>query len=798
MSATPQMPCCGGHVTPVTTHLLSSGLSNSASEKPLSDSSTTSFPHISGSVAEFWEWMEDAVNCEWAMTIFPVERGYSDRNIFVTKLPLSFDDRDLQTMFSTLGEVVSAKVMLNVSTGASKGTGFVQYACAKDALRARTFLRLRPTVTEPAMPEVGTQWALNKHDGGVYGDRSRMARKLFLRNIPVSVTNEEMRSLVTKFGEVAEVTLHADTYDAAATAAAAAPRGKDSGEEEEVADAGATAAAGDASTATPPPQRSLRICFITFQLPGVAAKACAALHNTKPFRACGDIPVMAKIAEDNNARQARHQQGSMHRPELRTASPNVAGHPRALMGRNGQKRQGGGNVSPMHNHAAAAAPWCGANGNFTNGLPCGSLNSNNMCGLSGASDMTGYSGSATTPLMMMQPGYAPDFSYHTFAAPTSQPYVNNVSNGWCAPRSMSGGSCPSSSCATAPIPGVAGGFARLAFQPQNPYAAAAAAATGGAVSAQDSAAPATSGTPRALSETASPTMKLPMMLCVERSRKGSGSCAAGTDSRRPSRRTLSASMSSGKARIPATITSAPTSPRGASREVSTHSLSYSRNAGAARTMPSSVFGNSTSASGVYSAEVLTSPSFPTLLQSQPSTRPVTAATAVVAAAAAAVAPVSPRGAAHLHHASSQSSDTTSSCSREALSGHRAHHIDVSATRAQRIAVKAQHRCSYPTAFTRESPHSSPLTAAQMVLLPSSGCTTASTSGMYASSPLSLTRPAWESAAAAAQEETVISPHAMKLSASCGTSATTPTRYRNNPYGMSIVLEKAHSTSFAEA
>ena len=47
-------------------------------------------------------------------------------NIFISRLPNDFRDDDLFNLFNDLGEIESAKVILDYKTGNSKGYGFVK------------------------------------------------------------------------------------------------------------------------------------------------------------------------------------------------------------------------------------------------------------------------------------------------------------------------------------------------------------------------------------------------------------------------------------------------------------------------------------------------------------------------------------------------------------------------------------------------------------------------------------------------------------------------------------------------
>ncbi|KAG5473805.1 hypothetical protein LSCM1_04435 [Leishmania martiniquensis] len=296
---------------PVANGLLSTGLTNSScSEHPLSESSggVLAQPHISGNVADFQTFLDEPGNWEWAMNALSVEPGHSDRNIFVSKLPPTFKDEDLHEMFQNFGHVVSAKVMLNVKTGISKETGFVQFERYKDALLARAFFRLRAASlpTTPPMPEVVTQWAQNKHDGGLYGQRCHEARKLFIRNVPASITQVEMRVFAGQFGNVSDISVHSDTYDPLPTASGGRGRrlkltcaDRAEGKETE----GVTQSAETSEHET-------IICFVTYAETGAAMRACSEIHNTMPFDSCNGVPLMAKLAEDNSSRHARRHHGA--------------------------------------------------------------------------------------------------------------------------------------------------------------------------------------------------------------------------------------------------------------------------------------------------------------------------------------------------------------------------------------------------------------------------------------------------------------------------------------------------------
>jgi RNA recognition motif-containing protein len=60
------------------------------------------------------------------------------KKLFVGKLPFSATDRDLNEIFSQVGQVVSAKVIMDRETGRSKGFGFVEFSTDEEAANAIT------------------------------------------------------------------------------------------------------------------------------------------------------------------------------------------------------------------------------------------------------------------------------------------------------------------------------------------------------------------------------------------------------------------------------------------------------------------------------------------------------------------------------------------------------------------------------------------------------------------------------------------------------------------------------------
>lgn len=199
----------------------------------------------------------------------------SQTNLFVRKLASAVKEKDLKTMFERYGAIMSFALMRDIHTGESLGTAFVRYRTHEEARAAMTGLDGTELYGRP----ISIQWAKKEHDGTPCGDARRKIHKLFVRNIPLTVTARHLRQVFSQFGSINNVTLHSDT-------APAVPR-----------DAPADAQAG----------QMRNIAFILFQEDGAAERAVSALHNTCPFPSCDGIPLMVKLAEDNRDRLGRKQ-----------------------------------------------------------------------------------------------------------------------------------------------------------------------------------------------------------------------------------------------------------------------------------------------------------------------------------------------------------------------------------------------------------------------------------------------------------------------------------------------------------
>ncbi|KAF8293239.1 Double RNA binding domain protein 6A [Trypanosoma cruzi] len=195
----------------------------------------------------------------------PSDEMYSHANLFIRHLPRVVDENELRMFFSPYGQILSAAVMRNIHTGENLGTAFVRYATNEQARTALhgcngRFLHGRA---------ISVHWAKKRHDNTPIGDARKKIFKLFVRNIPLDVSADELARLFACFGPVGSVSLHKDT---------AVPRNK---------------------------WMERRIGFVAFLAEGAAEKAAEAVHNTRPFPGSGSIPLMVKLAEDVPARNRR-------------------------------------------------------------------------------------------------------------------------------------------------------------------------------------------------------------------------------------------------------------------------------------------------------------------------------------------------------------------------------------------------------------------------------------------------------------------------------------------------------------
>ncbi|KAH9598781.1 RNA recognition motif domain [Trypanosoma melophagium] len=199
-------------------------------------------------------------------TMPPNCEQYSHANLFVRHLSRLVNEDELRRIFAPYGEILSAAVMRNIHTGENLGTAFVRFATTEQARTALVECNGRSLFGRT----ISVHWAKKQHDDTPVGEARKKIFKLFVRNIPLDITVDDLTTLFQQYGPVKDVTLHKDT-------AAVADR-----------------------------RLERRIAFVAYLVEGAAERAAECVHNTRPFASSGSIPLMVKLAEDLPARSRRH------------------------------------------------------------------------------------------------------------------------------------------------------------------------------------------------------------------------------------------------------------------------------------------------------------------------------------------------------------------------------------------------------------------------------------------------------------------------------------------------------------
>jgi len=112
------------------------------------------------------------------------------KTLIVNYLPQSLSDVEFQTMFASVGQLTSSKIVREKATGYSYGFGFVEYASEMDAANAIQSLN-----------GVQLQNKVIKVAYSRQGDRIKGAN-LYVRGLPPACTAIELEQLFLPFGDV--------------------------------------------------------------------------------------------------------------------------------------------------------------------------------------------------------------------------------------------------------------------------------------------------------------------------------------------------------------------------------------------------------------------------------------------------------------------------------------------------------------------------------------------------------------------------------------------------------------------
>ncbi len=96
------------------------------------------------------------------------------KKLYVGRIPFKATEDDLINLFSTIGEVESAKIITDIRTGQSKGFGFIEMSSEEDAKKAiselngKTFME-REIIVNEARPQQPRERRDFGRDKGNYG-----------------------------------------------------------------------------------------------------------------------------------------------------------------------------------------------------------------------------------------------------------------------------------------------------------------------------------------------------------------------------------------------------------------------------------------------------------------------------------------------------------------------------------------------------------------------------------------------------------------------------------------------------
>ncbi|KAF5226601.1 putative RNA-binding protein [Trypanosoma cruzi] len=127
-------------------------------------------------------------------------------NLFVAKLPRNLNDSDLEQIFAEY-RPVSAKVMLDASTGRSKGFGFVLFRTEEEGKRAYDDLNRKST--RACRHNFNLIIYPSQHSGRAAVSPSNA---LYIRNIPITVPQAQVERFLSTFGTLAFCAMREDHY----------------------------------------------------------------------------------------------------------------------------------------------------------------------------------------------------------------------------------------------------------------------------------------------------------------------------------------------------------------------------------------------------------------------------------------------------------------------------------------------------------------------------------------------------------------------------------------------------------
>ncbi|KEG10551.1 RNA-binding protein [Trypanosoma grayi] len=129
-------------------------------------------------------------------------------SVYVANIPVSVDSGRLRRLFSSVGNVLHVKLLLDIATGMSRGVAFVMFENADVANKACELLNRG--VLDGNILQVRLSEKSSLHSCVDSHVRSSI---VYIRNVPCNVTLEAVQSFcASNFGPVVNVSLHPQSY----------------------------------------------------------------------------------------------------------------------------------------------------------------------------------------------------------------------------------------------------------------------------------------------------------------------------------------------------------------------------------------------------------------------------------------------------------------------------------------------------------------------------------------------------------------------------------------------------------
>lgn len=188
-------------------------------------------------------------------------------NVFIASLPNFYDDKMLFELFQPYGTIVSAKVSRDLNTGHSRSFGFVRFESPEAASRAIGGLN------DVKLKGVGTKLhvTLSHHNENGAAECDR----LYIRNLPLTATSENLREIFRPFGTVLEANIQANGQSGASRAPA-----------------------------------NLAVGFVRMASVEEAKLALAGVHGTYPFSGAPTSPILVRYMETPDMKVQRKNKNS--------------------------------------------------------------------------------------------------------------------------------------------------------------------------------------------------------------------------------------------------------------------------------------------------------------------------------------------------------------------------------------------------------------------------------------------------------------------------------------------------------